>query len=199
MDDMIPSPYPQYAMGTGYEGQQLGKIQPFTGASAKDRITVMFMQVAKSIRDPLARTIVADALRGCPERDDWCEVQAIYWAARRQLRYTGDVRGVDTYQTLRRSWELGIADCDDFTIAYIALLVSAGFRAGAKIIAQDGKVFNHVYAVVELPRSEPGENLDNRRIIPLDGTVPSAVPGWEAPKDQRKLEKIFWYAEQGWA
>lgn len=184
---------------TVYDGQDLGRIRPFTGETAKDRITVMFGQVAKGLRDPLARTLVAEALRGCPERDDWCEIQSIYWLVRRQLRYTGDVRGIDTYQTLRRSWELGIADCDDFTIAYITLLVSAGFRGGAKIIAQDGKVFNHVYTVTEMPRGEAGQVEPNRRIIPLDGTVPSAVPGWEAPKDQRKLERIYWFAEVGMA
>lgn len=171
----------------------LGQVQPFSGKTAKDRVAVMFMQVAKSIRDPLARTIVADAVRGCPERDDWCEVQAIYWAFRNHGRYTGDVREIDTYQTLRRTWELGIYDCDDATIGLMALLLSAGFRAGAKIISQDGKTYNHVYAVVELPRSNV--TTFNRRVIPLDATVPSAVPGWEPPRSQRKLERIFWYSE----
>jgi hypothetical protein len=173
--------------------QNLGRIQPFSGETARDRIVVMFMQVAKSIRDPLARAIVADAVRSCPERDDWCEVQALYWAFRNHGRYTGDVHEIDTYQTLRRTWELGIYDCDDATIGLMALLLSAGFRAGAKIISQDGKVFSHVYAVVELPRGEGSS--PNRKIIPLDATVPSAVPGWEAPKEQRKLERIYWYSE----
>jgi len=178
---------------TGYADPQLGRIQPFTGETARDRIDIMFMQVAKSIRDPLARTIIAEAVRGCPERDDWCEVQAIYWAFRNHGRYTGDVRDIDTYQTLRRTWELGIYDCDDATICLMALLLSAGFRAGAKIIAQDGKTFNHVYAVVELPRTDLSKS--NRRIVPLDATVPHAVPGWEAPADQRKAERVMWYSE----
>ena len=174
-------------------GQNLGRIQPFTGESAKDRITVMFMQVAKGIRDPLARTIMADAVRGCPERDDWCEIQAAYWAFRNHGRYTGDTRDLDTYQTLRRTWELGIYDCDDATIGLMTMLISIGFKAGAKIISQDGKTYGHVYAVVEMPRE--GATNQNRRIIPLDATVPSAVPGWEAPRDQRKLERVFWYLE----
>lgn len=174
--------------------QNLGRIQPFSGETALDRIRVMFMQVAKSIRDPLARTIVAEAVRGCPERDDWCEIQALYWAFRNHGRYTGDVRDIDTYQTLRRTWELGIYDCDDATIGLMTLLLSAGFRSGAKIIAQDGKTFNHVYAVVEMPRADV-VTQQNRRLIPLDATVPSAVPGWEAPVSQRKLERILWYSE----
>jgi predicted transglutaminase-like cysteine proteinase len=171
----------------------LGKITSFRGETARDRVMTMFIYVAKSLRDPLARTIVADAIRGCPSRDDWCEIQAIYWIVRNHLRYTSDVRDIDTYQTLRRMWTQGIADCDDFTIAYITTLMSAGFRAGAKIIAQDGQVFNHVYAVVEMPKGEV--TAANRRIVPLDGTVPSAIPGWEPDKSQRKLERIYWYQE----
>lgn len=177
--------------GTSY--QNLGRITSFTGETARDRVTAMFRQVAKSIRDPLARTIIAEAVRGCPERDDWCEIQAIYWAFRNHGRYTGDVRDIDTYQTLRRTWELGIYDCDDATIGLMSLLLSAGFRAGAKIIAQDGETFNHVYAVVEMPRNDA--TPQNRRIIPLDATVPYAVPGWEPDPGQRKLERIFWYSE----
>jgi hypothetical protein len=153
----------------------------------------MFQQVAKSIRDPLARTIVAQAVLGCPERDDWCEVQSLYYIFKNHGRYTGDTRDLDTYQTLRRTWEIGIFDCDDACIGLMSLLICAGFRAGAKIIAQDGHSFNHVYAVVELPRNDP--EPETRRIVPLDATVSYAVPGWEAPADQRKLERIFWYQE----
>lgn len=153
----------------------------------------MFVQVSRSIRDPLTRTVAAEAVRACPERDDWCEVQAIYWTFRNHGRYTGDVREIDTYQTFRRTWELGIYDCDDATIGLMSLLICTGFRAGAKIIAQDGKVFNHVYAVVELPRTDVSKS--NRRIVPLDATVSHAVPGWEPPKSQRPLERIYWYSE----
>jgi len=174
-------------------GTSIGSITPFKGSNARDRIVVMFRQVARGIRNPLARTIVAEALQGCPERDDWCEVQALYWAFKNHGRYTGDTRDLDTYQTLMRTWELGIFDCDDATIGLLTLLISSGFRSGAKIIAQDGKTFNHVYAVVELPRNDPEPR--NRRIVPLDATVTTAVPGWEAPADQRKLERIYWYQE----
>jgi len=171
----------------------LGRIWAATGTTAEDRIRVMFTQVAKSIRCPLARTLVAQALQTVPERNDWAEVQALYWLWRQHIRYTGDVRDIDTYQTLRRSWELGIADCDDSTIGIMALLLSAGFRAGAKIISEDGETYGHVYPVTELPRE--GATPSNRKVIALDATVASAYPGWEAPKSHRKLERVFWYSE----
>jgi len=173
-------------------GQDIGRITVYHGSNVRDRVRVMFLSVAKSIRDPLARTILADCVRDCPERDEWCEVQAIYWYFRNHLRYTGDTREIDTYHTLRRSVELGIADCDCYTIALMSVLISGGYRAGAKTISQDGKSFNHVYAVVELPKET---NEFSRRIIGLDGTVSEAYPGWEPPGSMRKLERIFWYSE----
>lgn len=173
---------------------QLGSITPFTGNEARDRIGVIFLQVAKSIRDPLARTLAAQAVAGVPARDDWAEVQAIFWLVKQHIRYTGDTRDLDTYQTLRRSWELKIGDCDDMTIAIMSLGIALGFRMGAKIISEDGQVYSHIYAVVELPRE--GATAEDRRIVPLDATVATAVPGWEADKSRRKLERAFWYAEE---
>lgn len=175
--------------------ENLGTIQAFSGSSIRDRIVVMFNQVAKGLRDPLARAVAAEAIRQCPDRDDWCEIQAIYWLFRNHGRYSGDVRNIDTYQTFRRTWELGIYDCDDATIGLMTLLLSVGFQAGAKTIAHNSSQFNHVYAVVEYPRD--GATGNNRKIIPLDATVPRAVPGWEPPKSERKQERVFWYAEQG--
>lgn len=172
----------------------LGSITPFTGSEARDRIGVIFLQVAKSIRDPLARTLAAQAVAGVPSRDDWAEIQAIFWLVKQHVRYTGDTRDLDTYQTLRRTWELKIGDCDDMTIAIMSLGLSLGFRMGAKIISEDGEVYGHIYAVAELPRDNPTKS--DRRIVPLDATVETAVPGWEADKSRRKLERVFWYAEE---
>jgi transglutaminase-like putative cysteine protease len=170
----------------------LGTITPFTGEEAIDRVKVMFLYVYKGLLDPTARVSLAEAVAGVPERDDFAEVSAIYWWVRQRVRYTGDPRDLDQYSTLRRTLELGIGDCDDITIAYCTILAAAGYRVGAKIISQDGESFSHVYAVVELPRNDP--TSANRRIVPLDGTVPSAFPGWEPDKSQRKLERLFWFS-----
>lgn len=175
--------------------QNLGRITPYNGKTVEDRIYIMFMQVAKSIRDPLARTLYAQATSGCPERDDWCEVQAVYWFVRNHLRYTGDVRGLDTYQSLARSWQLRAADCDDFSIVYNAILTSGGFRTGVMIVAHDGATYNHVLGVVELPRNEARDGT--RHILGLDGTVPNATPGWFPPGFKNMKPRIFWYGEKG--
>lgn len=46
-----------------------------------------------------------------PEKDTEAEIAAIYKALRRDIRYTSDVAGVDTYAHPRRTLEMGGGDC----------------------------------------------------------------------------------------
>jgi hypothetical protein len=98
---------------------RLGTIQSWTGDEIRDRIKLMFGQVYKSLRWPATRTIAVQMILeyGCPGQNvvDWpkieidkCEVAAIYWGYKLNSRYTGDVFGIDTYQTLERSAVLGM-------------------------------------------------------------------------------------------
>lgn len=220
---------------------RLGTIQSWTGDEIRDRIKLMFGQVYKSLRWPATRTIAVQMILeyGCPGQNvvDWpkveidkCEVAAIYWGYKLNSRYTGDVYGIDTYQTLERSAALGmrpspilasvvpafrgqmgawmkqdahalfgalpantkfIADCDDSDINLCALLASVGFRVGAKTYSSDGRTFGHVVACCEIPRYAAGPKY----IVPLDATEYEAYPGWEPGPENRRAEKIFWYAE----
>lgn len=239
--------YPTCSLSTTVDGMPaqrnpLGKIKVLSGAQMQDRLRVMFGQVQKSIRDPMTRTLAVQMIldAGCPGQNqgpydknaiDECEIAAIYWGFKNGGRYTGDIWGIDTYQTLARTAALGqvpspllasvvpvyrsqvragldanlrgfgmaeepqsqtfIFDCDDATIALMALLMSVGFRAGAKVVSADGTNFAHVYAVVETPKFDTG----TRKIVPLDATEHEAYPGWEPPKAYRRAERIYWYAE----
>ena len=174
----------------------LGKITEYKGTTEVDRVKLLFRQVAKSIRDPLARTLFAEATQGCPERDEQAEVEAVFYFVKSRLRYTGDVRGLDTYTSLRRSIELGIGDCDCGAIAICSILISGGYRCGVMILAQDGVTYNHVLACAEVPRNDVTES--NRRIVALDWTVPEAYPGWLPAGHESMKPRLFWYAESGW-
>lgn len=100
-------------------GGPYGTMQSWTGNQIRDRIRTMFGQVHKSLRDPATRTITVNMILeyGCPAQNqvDWpkieidkCEIAAIYWGYKLNSRYTGDVWGLDTYQTLGRSALLGM-------------------------------------------------------------------------------------------
>ena len=97
---------------------QLGVIRTWTGNEIRDRIRAMFGMVYKSVRSPLTRTMAVQMIReaGVPGQNqvnwpkveiDKAELQAIYNSCKTHGRYTGDIRGVDTYQTLPRSLALG--------------------------------------------------------------------------------------------
>jgi len=105
----------------------------------------------------------------CPARDDMCAVANVWNFLVLNVRYTGDIDQYDTYQDLRTTLESGGGDCDDFTIAFGALLRSLGFEVAQKIISIDGQYWAHVYPCVQV-----GE-----RWIALDATEDGKKMGWE--------------------
>lgn len=114
----------------------------------------------------------------CNARDHTCEIVSIWNFVVLNLRYTADTDGFDTYQDLRTSLEAGGGDCDDYTIAFCALLRSLGYSCAARIISLDGRSWAHVYVLVQHP--EQGW-------IALDATEEGKKPGWEfrGAKQQR--------------
>jgi hypothetical protein len=55
--------------------------------------------------------IARQVTRGCPARDLMCELRAIYQFTVENVRYTGDVAGVDTFSSPLRTLQMGGEDC----------------------------------------------------------------------------------------
>jgi len=91
----------------------------------------------------------------------------------RGLRYTSETVGLDSYQTLARSVELGVGDCDDHSVAHATLLKRLGFQVAFKVIAPTGKQWGHVYAMVGWPRRT------TRSWLALDTTEARSFVGWD--------------------
>jgi transglutaminase-like putative cysteine protease len=75
------------------------------------------------------------------------------------------------YQDLRTTLTTASADCDDFTIAFCALLRTVGFQCAARIISLNGTSWAHVYPLCYNP--------DRSGWIALDVTENGKLPGWE--------------------
>lgn len=132
----------------------------------------------------------------CEARDDMCEVEAVFNAVktgtnkvrslRRGVRYVNDPVRRDLFKRpdrLLTFCEEGACagDCDDQAMLVTALLLNLGFHAGLRIFKPDGaKSFEHIYAVVQLPKLNP------KNWVGLDTTVPHATVGWE-PEGGRTL------------
>jgi hypothetical protein len=165
----------------------------------EERLAGVAKQIMVSVRDPrvrqLAVSIVSRRSRkpneqngdggwAIPERDYWGEVKAIFNWMRANVRYIRDTSTIDTFATAMRTIEARGGDCDDYTIALGALLMSIGYSVRMKTIqTKDSDDWNHIYLQVGLP---PGKPTKWRS---LDASVAQPA-GWEAPSSIIKKARV---------
>jgi hypothetical protein len=117
--------------------------------------------------------------------EDLKTAERLFNNTRRNVRYTSDIAGVDTYQKPSHTLSLRSADCDDFSSLTCAALGSVGIPCRFKVIRTKGaKDWNHIYAQAGLPRSNP------KRWISMDSSVNMPF-GWEAPPRMVADSRVF--------
>jgi transglutaminase-like putative cysteine protease len=104
------------------------------------------------VRAPRMIYIARQITRGCAGRDIMCELRAIYQFVVTNVRYTGDVAGVDTFSSPIRTLQMGGEDCDGHTVLTAALAICNGFKAKARITSNRGITWDHIYGMVGLPK-----------------------------------------------
>ena len=148
-------------------------------SSDEDRLQIIADLVEEGSQDPVIRETAINILKAynVPGKDELGEIKAIFDWVQKNIRYTKDITGRDTYHTARRILELGIADCDDFTILLNSFLASIGYEVGARIISsKPDKPFHHIYSLVKL----------KGKWIPLDPTNKSFKVGQEYKYAKKK-------------
>jgi hypothetical protein len=116
---------------------------------------------------------------------DVATARSFFENLRKNVRYTSDIEGVDTYQKPSHTLALRSADCDDYATLTCAGLGSIGIPCRFKVIRTKGaRDWNHIYAQAGLPRQNP------TRWISLDGSVNMPF-GWEAPKQMVAASRVF--------
>ncbi len=169
----------------GQAGAKIYKV-----STIDERLAGVAKQMMVSVRDPrlrqLAVSIVSKRSRShnestgdggwaIAERDYWGEVKALFNWMRANVRYIRDTATIDTFATAMRTIEVRGGDCDDYTIALGAMLMSIGYSVRMKTIqTKDSDDWNHIYLQVGLP---PGKATKWKT---LDASV-SQPAGWEAP------------------
>ena len=169
----------------------------------REALRILADLVVKGSTDPkvvqAARAITMEA----PARDDRAEVDLIFDAVKngtpkvkgldKGFRYVKDPRAADFYTGARAildACERGAAagDCDEHTVLVASLLAALGFMVGVRAYGpKGGKEYNHVYAVVSIPKDGPWPKGYSGHGV--DTTVPEATTGWQ-PKTGRIL--TFW-------
>jgi len=141
-----------------------------------ESVEVIKKLIQEGKKDIIIRTLAEKITQYLPEKDYKKEVQAVYNFVCRRLRYTKDIHNVETVHRardlLRRHNKA--ADCDDFVILTGSLLQAIGHPVRIVIIGnnkKDKEDFSHIYL----------QTLVGNTWISLDGSVPGAKMGWEAP------------------
>lgn len=120
-----------------------------------------------------------------PEKDTLAEIRAIYGALRQDIRYTSDIRGLDTYANPKHTLRMRSGDCDDYASLGFAALASVGIPVRYKVIRTvDSEDWNHIYIQAGTSKSDP------KSWISLDASVP-AQAGWEAPANMVAESRIY--------
>jgi predicted transglutaminase-like cysteine proteinase len=120
-----------------------------------------------------------------PEKDTEAEIRAIFNGMRRDVRYTSDVLGVDTYVHPRKTLEQRSGDCDDYSALGCSALMSVGIPCRLKVIrTKDSQTWNHIYIQAGHPKGAPDKWMT------LDASVP-VRPGWEVPASMVAASRTF--------
>jgi hypothetical protein len=144
----------------------------------------------RNVLHPLVRETAVRIVESCHDRDDDCELEAIFNAVKSGMegipglengvKYMADPRWADQFTAPSRLIEqckrgVCAGDCDDMAGLIVALAGSLGYSVGLRVWGKTKKSFTHVYAVAGLPKRSP------RKVVGLDATVPESHVGWEPP------------------
>jgi hypothetical protein len=81
------------------------------------------------------------------------------------VRYTGDIAGVDTFSSPIRTLQMGGEDCDGHTLLNAALAICNGYKTKVRITSNRGTTWDHIYCMAGLPRGKTD------RWVALDTTL----------------------------
>lgn len=122
------------------------------------------------------RQAALDAVQGLAQKDWAGEVRALHAWVRDRVRFTRDIRGVETIQTPDITLALGQGDCDDKSVLLASMLESIGHPSRFVAIGFAPEEFEHVYV-----ESKVGQNW-----VPLDATEPVQA-GWSPKRTVSRL------------
>ena len=116
---------------------------------------------------------------------DLASARKMFRQIRKNVRYTSDIAGVDTYQKPAHTLALRSGDCDDYSTLTCAALQSVGIPCRFKVIrTKDGNDWNHIYPQAGFPRAKP------ERWLSMDSSVNMPF-GWEAPPRMVAASRVF--------
>lgn len=172
--------------------KDIAKSKIHSVGNINQRANYVVKQIQKGREDPQVREFAMKSLtKKCgknwciPERDYEGEIKAIFNSIRKNVRYTGDIYKLDTFQGAKRTLAYKGGDCDCYTITLGSCLQTVGYPVKIRIIQTvDSPDYNHIFLLAGTPPRNP------TRWISLDASV-NKPAGWHPPKSYIKRYKDF--------
>ena len=166
------------------QASYVGCLLPIAEGAAGIRQTTRAMaQIVRDYRvDPNVRARAITIVQLSQPKDHPAEIRALFDFVRNQIRYVGDVVGIETLQTPDKTLLLRAGDCDDKAILLATLLQSIGFPVRFIVTGyHEPDVFEHVYLAVAMPDGS---------LLNLDPTEPYPM-GWAPSNPVAYYEEII--------
>lgn len=109
--------------------------------------------VKRSKTDIKVRNLALSIVRHLPPKDFAGQARACFYWVRDNIRYVGDVSGVETIHTPEELLKTMQGDCDDKSIMVCALLESIGHKTRFLAIGRHAGQYSHVLAETRIGNS----------------------------------------------
>jgi transglutaminase-like putative cysteine protease len=159
-----------------------GVVRSIPDGRAGTDATLRLMRAAvrRGRVDPEIRSTALHLTLLQPERDCYAEIGTLFAWVRDNIRYVGDVLGVETLAEARQTLRARAGDCDDQCVLLASLIESIGYATRFIVAAYtQGDLYEHVFL---------GVDCGDGALLALDPTEAQGV-GWEPPEPLiRKIE-----------
>lgn len=130
---------------------------------------MMRLLVRDGKRNPAVRQAASELVQGLRQKDWLAEIRAIHSFVQNRIRYTRDIRGVETLQIPERTLLNEMGDCDDKSVLAASLLEAIGHPTRFAAVAFQPGRFSHVFPETKLSA--------NDKWIAVETTEPVTL-GW---------------------
>lgn len=142
----------------------------------RDTLRIMSRAVSRGKKHPVIRELALNIIRNIPGKNYPAEVRAIHNWVQTNIRYTRDVKGVETIQFPWVTVDIGQGDCDDHAVLVASLLEAVGASTRFNAIGRQKGRCEHVLTETRLGKGW----------VTVETTEPVNV-GWIPPGVQTRL------------
>lgn len=147
-------------------------------AGIRQTLNLMVSLVKQYRKNPQIRALAEQIIASVPEKDWVGEIRAVFEWVKCNIRYTQDVRDVETLKTPDATIYSEQGDCDDKSTLVATLLESIGYTTRFVAVGMNEiGVFDHVYAEVKL--GTRWISMDTTELHPLGWTPPNPLARME--------------------